>query len=105
MKSLWALMPFQFQIAVIVGLTIFVTLGVWYVHHRIFQDGYDQCTMEVKAATTIRETTSRIEIAKIGDKYAEVREKLRAEPDYLRPASPLVASTIGRMPKPNPAAK
>ncbi len=102
MKLWFMALSFWLQFGLVAASVAAVGGGVWYVHHHIYQSGYDARVAEEKAAADKAAADAQAKIAKIGDKYAPIHEKLRQSPDYMRPVSPLVGSAIGSLPNPAP---
>jgi hypothetical protein len=71
-------------------------------HHHVFKSGEAACKAEYTAAADNQKVAAQIEIAKIGDKYAIINEKLHESPIFMRPVSPLVGAAISGMPQPHP---
>ena len=80
-----------------------VVYGVW--HHTIYKAGEDACQARYTAAAAAQATKANKEIVTIGDKYAQIDQKLQKSAGFMRPVSPLVADAIGRMPSPHARGK
>lgn len=50
------------------GVTAFLVAG-WYIHRQIYQEGYNTCQIEHKAAQAIASEQARNKIIKIGESY------------------------------------
>lgn len=101
----WSFLGMGWQLAIEAAILAAVAGAILWHDHKVDMGGYNRAMAEVKAAAYEQAATAQQEIAKIGDKYAEKRKILRADPDYLRPVSPLVGHAIDGLPAPSPRPK
>lgn len=79
--------------------------GFFLYHHHIYKEGYSDCQAYFKAADDKQKATAKVEIARIGDRYAQIDKKMQQSADFMHPASPLIVSAIASMPSPHNGSK
>lgn len=79
--------------------------GYFLYHHHVYEEGYDACRSDYKAAADKQHAESESEIVKIRDRYAKIDQTIQHNSNFNNAVSPLVANAIGRMPSPHPRTK
>lgn len=79
--------------------------GLFLYHHHVYNEGYSGCLADFKAADDKQKAAAQIEIAKIGDKYAQIDKDMQKSADFTHPASPLIVAAVASMPSPHHGAK
>lgn len=81
--------------AAIAGGIVFVILSAGlYVHHHIFQSGYNSCVVAVLAADKVAADKAQANVSKVGVTYAPKIKKILEAPDGAGPVGPVTTRTL-----------
>lgn len=105
LKKAWGAVGFWGQLVSVLAVLAAVGGGLYWVYDKIETSGYNRAMKEVADAAAQREKEASEQISKAGIKYEKIKQKIRSEPGYLAPVSPLVGDAIMRVPEPQAGGK
>lgn len=89
-----ALIPAPVKAALAGGIVLAVLGAGLYVHHKIYQSGYDSCMADVAAATKTAADKAEVNVTKVGVTYAPKLKKILSAPDGAGPVGPVTTRAL-----------
>lgn len=100
---MWRALPLGYQLLIEFVILAGIAGFLAFVHHRIYQEGYDAAMVEVRAAEAARLAQAAKDIQTIGVKHAANRQKNASQAGYGLPACPVSAGAVDRLYSRSPA--